>query len=691
MSMNPRDLCGCFGRRSRPPSVASSAIPRYSTLCNRCKALDLDDVAIGGFASGGEDGQEYLKLGADDRYRHIDIDYYRHDIYPALLNIRKSASDGCEFCELLQDSILSPAFEKALAKDDVDTSAAFYFSIKLNYGWRVDNLPDGYEKNRGLASLEARLTIEYEERLDCSYTFRFAIESTPTPHNGGKTPDSSLAAQKACEKWLRLRLNETGYILTEERVAWLKGEVDRFTEEHNPPPQPSFIPTRLIQVDCDIPRLVRKDDISKSRTEPVRYAALSYYWGNKEEALSQYKTTKSTLAARLSGFEARNMTKVLCDAIQTTRALSLSYLWVDALCIIQDDGEDWEKESIQMGRIYEHAHVTFFTLSSNSCLQGFLERPPPRLRIPFRSRINPLIAGAWGVRLINIDSNWSGTVANDDSYIEKDLETSNWGTRGWTYQEQALSKACIWFGGSRMHFLCPEWSYTEGDGTPSRAIPHFQLESIYAPDKSPDELCWSWYANVVEQFTARLFTNQTDLFPAISGLAQNFHRLLGGDYLAGIWMTDLHKGLWFSCVKQPAPSFPALVEQLARPAVYIAPSWSWAPDIYLRPYVKGVRKAYRKIEKEMTLAGVDQFGRLKGGSLKVTGRICQLQLSPDRVRNSEFPDDGELVADSEDRAIFKCECDWAGSLIDVGDHVVLLLLGHTQRNCLRPLTTKLMS
>ncbi|KAI0899745.1 heterokaryon incompatibility protein-domain-containing protein [Annulohypoxylon nitens] len=689
--MSLRDLCGCLGRGHRSSSTTPSATSQYSILCDRCKALELDDVALGGFASTSEDGQEFLKLDEDDRYRDIDIDYFRHDIYPTLLNIRKAASEGCEFCALLRDSIQSPEFKEALATSDVDPSAAFFFEIKLNYKWKSDNLADNYECDRGLGSLEVTFIRKDENLFDPSYTFRFAIESTPLLREDGRNSDFSLAAQRLCEKWLRLRLNKIGHILTEERVMWLKGEVDRFTEEHNPPQQPSFIPTRLIQVDCDVPRLVLKDDVLRSRTEPIRYAALSYCWGNKEEALSQYKTTKSTLQARLLGFEPRKMSKILCDAIYTARALSLSYIWVDALCIIQDDIEDWEKESSQMGRIYENAHVTFFTLASNSCTQGFLERQPPLLRIPFRSKIKPQIEGAYGIRLQGININFSVHIIDDRSYIDKDLATSNWGKRGWTYQEQALSKACIWFGTSRIHFLCPEWSFTEGDAIRSRALPHFQLDHLNVPDKHADSLCWNWYANVVEQFAERLFTNRTDLFPALSGLAQNFHKILGDEYLAGIWSIDLHKGLWFSCVKYPSSSFSALLEQLTRPETYVAPTWSWAsrqgvtyhsrnpvhrPDLYMHYFYKNIRKTYRKFESGLIKTGVDPFGRLKNGSLKITSRIFDLQISPDRVRKPEI-DDGEFVVDNEDRAIANFECDWAGSITDVGKHVVLLLLGHS--------------
>lgn len=56
------------------------------------------------------------------------------------------------------------------------------------------------------------------------------------------------------------------------------------------------------------------------------------------------------------------------------RATSLRYLWVDALCIVQGDINDWTKESGLMGSIYNHAYVTFCSVAASMCHQGFLNR-----------------------------------------------------------------------------------------------------------------------------------------------------------------------------------------------------------------------------------------------------------------------------------------------------------------------------
>lgn len=57
--------------------------------------------------------------------------------------------------------------------------------------------------------------------------------------------------------------------------------------------------------------------------------------------LSHYE---ENLAQRLQGIEFDNLQTTLRDAVTTTRWLGLHYLWVDVVCLIQDDGLDKEKE-----------------------------------------------------------------------------------------------------------------------------------------------------------------------------------------------------------------------------------------------------------------------------------------------------------------------------------------------------------
>jgi hypothetical protein len=49
--------------------------------------------------------------------------------------------------------------------------------------------------------------------------------------------------------------------------------------------------------------------------------------------------------------------KTYKDAIALTHALGISFLWIDSLCIIQDDAADWEAESGNMASIYENSYL----------------------------------------------------------------------------------------------------------------------------------------------------------------------------------------------------------------------------------------------------------------------------------------------------------------------------------------------
>lgn len=71
------------------------------------------------------------------------------------------------------------------------------------------------------------------------------------------------------------------------------------------------------------------------------------------------------------------------DAIQITRSLGIRYLWIDALCILQDldDPSDWLKESARMGDVYKFAYVTISASRASTGGEGcFAEHQPLEAR-----------------------------------------------------------------------------------------------------------------------------------------------------------------------------------------------------------------------------------------------------------------------------------------------------------------------
>ena len=97
------------------------------------------------------------------------------------------------------------------------------------------------------------------------------------------------------------------------------------------------IPRRLIylsETDNETPRLIYP-------TQWLRYVALSHCWGESKPL----STTKVNEAARHLGIPSSQIPKTFQDAIRVTRWLGLQYLWIDSICIVQDDKADWETES----------------------------------------------------------------------------------------------------------------------------------------------------------------------------------------------------------------------------------------------------------------------------------------------------------------------------------------------------------
>jgi hypothetical protein len=146
-------------------------------------------------------------------------------------------------------------------------------------------------------------------------------------------------------------ISVSGPELSQEIFQRLKSCIENHV--NCPKPDESCLPTRTIDVHPE-----GGDDrvcIHITRTEDrFKYVALSYSWGGTQKVT----TTKATLIDRQHGIRLYNLPPTIQDAIQVTRDLGFRYLWIDALCIIQDDYEDKNIEINRMGSIYKNATIT---------------------------------------------------------------------------------------------------------------------------------------------------------------------------------------------------------------------------------------------------------------------------------------------------------------------------------------------
>jgi len=140
-----------------------------------------------------------------------------------------------------------------------------------------------------------------------------------------------------------------------------------------------FFPTRLLDLRNSAVRLVNGHDLNLS---DGGYTALSYCWGNNMPESS--KTTTETMEAHQQAINFALLPKTLREAIIVTRSLGISFIWIDALCIIQGDEDDWNRESATMYQVYSQAVVTIAAGISDHCDGGFLYPE----KVPFVARLH---------------------------------------------------------------------------------------------------------------------------------------------------------------------------------------------------------------------------------------------------------------------------------------------------------------
>jgi hypothetical protein len=215
----------------------------------------------------------------------------------------------------------------------------------------------------------------------------------------------------------------------------------------------------------------------------------------------------------------QTVSAVIQDAVIVCRTLRVRYLWVDALCIIQGDTHDWERESSIMGELFRNAYFTIGVASSNSCHDSFLSKLLPVIEFPFSSSVNPGVKGTYRVVA-------RGEVRSP-YYSSNDFEDirGSWIDRGWVFQEKFLSRRLLIFGGNMLH-------------------PEFGEASTLMPRMVGTSLTYNSWRQLVHIYSGSQLTFEKDRLPAISGLARLYAEALGDQYLAGLWRKDLHISLF---------------------------------------------------------------------------------------------------------------------------------------------------
>lgn len=353
------------------------------------------------------------------------------------------------------------------------------------------------------------------------------------------------------------------------------------------------LPTRVIDVGAIESTSIMLHTTNEGECDD--YVALSYCWGGPQPLTAN----SNTLGQLMNGVNILTLPPTLRDAVLTTRRLGFQYLWVDALCIIQDDVDDKGREIGKMGQIYHNSTVTMVAAHSRSAMGGFLKPELGRTQTPSLP-ISVSIPGS--------DINGQVTLALALSGISPIQPLV---TRGWAFQESMLSMRLVTFSEFEVYCECNLKPATLilNDGSrchSSMEMRHGgrlyaldgrisnQLQQAYR-DHGPGWMDTDFLANswemIVTQFTCRSLTFPDDRLPGVQGLASELLKHLspdiGGDYVAGVFTNCLPRLLLWSRSNVPGTLDWPEGQDNAEPRPIIqterskrAPTWSWASVDY---------------------------------------------------------------------------------------------------------------
>ncbi|KAH7079835.1 heterokaryon incompatibility protein-domain-containing protein [Paraphoma chrysanthemicola] len=364
-----------------------------------------------------------------------------------------------------------------------------------------------------------------------------------------------------------------------------------------------YTPTRLLSLEAFDQNLVRLVEAATPTTElqaSMPYCCLSYRWG---EASKMTRLLKSNIDEFKSAIQVDSLPTTFRDAMRVTKRLGIDFLWIDALCIVQNSADDWRAESSRMDAIFEGATCTIAAAGASDSHGGcFKTRKPLELLSCHIPGTSAYVAAMFAT--LSIDE------VTDSSPLSH---------RGWIFQERLLSCRTLSFGRNGLFWHCARGAAAEQnpagwgcikDGTkflsqafaplfgpkalpslPWIVWPHFltlssktlfqkllQMEAATwgsVPDIQNLEEFHRYWMSIVDAYTQCALTKQEDKLVALSGLVTRIKSAVfaqtpgapqSDPYILGLWHISLPLDLlWIT--NHPAP-----------PSATIngMPSWTWA-------------------------------------------------------------------------------------------------------------------
>jgi hypothetical protein len=405
--------------------------------------------------------------------------------------------------------------------------------------------------------------------------------------------------------------------------AWIKATIDLCELSTDMPPREFDYPIRVVDtLDMCVVDLGIED----------QYVALSYPWGmvNQLRFVQQNESLLRRPGA-LSQFFGQ-LARTIQDAIILVSKVGMRYLWLDSLCIVQDNEADLKEQMAQMGEIYRHSHFTIFAISGQDANYGL-----PGVRQGSRQLTQALeeVSGL--------------TIVNSLPWMEEEdlLRYGAWGSRAWTFQERFRTQRGLFIGDNGMiincmHVYSPEDEHCSHSLTRNEQMLATGDMVFFAgqdkrcePYLKKSRTNFDSFAQYVYEYSQRKLTYQSDALPAFLGVLSTLQDWFQSDFLYGIPEVEFDAGLLWSPL---GSSF--------RRSDF--PSWSWLGWIGNAAYPwTHERDTFISTETSplrwLDAAVTERNQRTR--KVMINGRVCYPQSGPMALCESSVTDAAWFTSD----------------------------------------------
>ncbi|KAK4186780.1 heterokaryon incompatibility protein-domain-containing protein [Podospora australis] len=400
-----------------------------------------------------------------------------------------------------------------------------------------------------------------------------------------------------------------------------------------------------------------------TKVSDLDYTALSYVWGINQKASL---VTDNEHALEITGaMNSEFLPATLEDSICVTKAAGVKYVWIDALCILQDHIEDISEQIGNVGRIYSRARFTIIACgeSASAGLPGL--QPGTRSFIQDHAEVVPTTQGRPGFSLMTT------CIAQPTDWLKSgyskrhEIDVSKWNTRGWTLQERVLSRRSLIFTEEQMYWVCDGGTFCEEShfehpefpadhprqrypNTPMRfemygkRLSSLSMKSLDGPlaqlVNAPKHL-WKKYGALVEDFSHRNLTYAGDIYDAFRAVCDTFSNLTGDTFLWGHPRSRFETSIAWRVVRSRQSRFQRRTARTTQKMTSLRdhvqlPSWAWMG--WLGPLEFNVTDMHREFEIPTISCFVHKSAPLRILSIKAEEKRRAMDDLKPRKKNASL-------------------------------------------------------